>query len=162
MNLLKLEDAQGLTPEIMRAHLEAKGWKRVDGRVWWRDQTTIDWYPPGSGMMAFYEPLTTPSEMIHKVAKFEKRTIQAILREMNPRFRKGIPSEAARAAHPGPWIVKTLTGGLLVGKWRDDPRLGLVVDSFGQTLQANPEWSYWPADEEASKVPWPEKDGVLL
>lgn len=43
MNLLKLEDAQGLTPEIMRAHLEAKGWKRVDGRVWWRDQTTIDW-----------------------------------------------------------------------------------------------------------------------
>jgi len=144
MSLFDLEEAQGMTGKQLRAGLEKEGWS-FSGDKWERviDGVTI------------------------RISKIDELLLymdnrQAFLRATNPRFRVGIPSEAARTAHPGRWLAKTASGGLVVGTWKHDLIFGLMLDCFGATLQAKTEWSYWPVDEEGARVPWPEKDRVML
>ena len=144
MSLFDLEEAQGMTGKQLRAGLEKEGWS-FSGDKWERviDGVTI------------------------RISKIDELLLymdnrQAFLRATNPRFQVGIPSEVARAAHPGQWMAKTLTGGLLIGTWKLDPLFGLMLDCFGAILQAKAEWSYWPVDEQGARMPWPEKDRVML
>jgi len=159
MNLLHLEEAQGLTAQKMRAYLERKGWRLI-----MLDGTKCYWVAPSGKQSHVMRDgwAWWMDSILGMVAEEEKRSAQAVLREMNPRFQVGIPSEVARAAHPGQWMAKTLTGGLLIGTWKLDPLFGLMLDCFGAILQAKAEWSYWPVDEQGARMPWPEKDRVML
>lgn len=159
----KYEEAQGLTEEMVR--------REIRGLV--EEAYCIDLFRKGGD---------SRDELIEMMAKASNMTPQAALRAMNPRLRKGCPSQAARNAHPGHWLAVDPAGhGFLVrfDERRHDPGFEVYrsapsgsdddpwrtngcsynVSDFLDGLAA---WSFWPADDSANKVPWPEKDGVML
>lgn len=169
MNIMDLEEAQGLTVEMVHAYLISTGWalgqpSRYDLRSWEKGHDSIvdsGWGSDGIG------------QMLRSLASEENRSIQAILREINPRMRKGLPSETEREAH-------SFCGGLWLGQF------GMPGDGHGGTIavvsfldqdvhekfmavwsdeeweetdwhpeQLQNHWSFWPCDANGNKVPWP-------
>lgn len=100
-------------------------------------------------------------------------TAQSMLRQINPRMRKGCPSEAARRAHDGFWLMRQpysppaavrWVGPASVGEWQMQQSLPMCPNhpnySISQSESAH--CFFWPCDAEGNKVRWPEKNGVLL
>ena len=101
MNIMDLEEAEGLTAEMERGYMLAKGWTfrnlLMDG--------SEDAIAP-AGELGFGKgviPCRWPSHLwiVGRVADYEKRSAQSILREMNPRMRKGLPGVEEWKAHGG-------------------------------------------------------------
>lgn len=149
----QLDEFQGLTHEMVRAAAEAMGFTYRDG----------DLYAPNGSMALMFalNPHCIPA-VLGKLADHRRVSIQVLLRDINPRLRKGLPSEAARAAHNGLWIAQApemiADRTPLVGRW--------YGDKFGTTghtsVPAPSAWSFWPCDAAANKCRWPERNGVLL
>jgi len=154
MDVRELDEGQGLTDEMVRTWAESKGWR---------------YHPAGlrapNGGFAVYSDPTKPNSfpwIIQRIAIREGRSLQEILREINPRMRKGLPSAAVRAAcrywvavHPG-------MDRALFGYWEDDEGLGPILYA-GNTIiaQAVDQWSFWPCDSIGQRILWFERDGVV-
>jgi hypothetical protein len=112
------------------------------------------------------------------IAAKQAKSMQALLREINPRMRKGMPSEAAREAHGfkgGMWVGsrgEAGSGGTLVFVSFDDSSSGLPLTVWdfsefdtwevGQS-EIDDEWLFWPADESGNKTRWPtDAEGNML
>ena len=86
---------------------------------------------------------------------------------INPRMRKGMPSEDARAAHGGLWIGHM--GGefplLAIGYWHAasfDAGLMSWDEAKIAALSMHP-CAFWPCDEHGNKVRWPtDANGAML
>lgn len=166
-----IDEAQGLTEALIKAWLERNGWQpapRAEGaspaRVWER--------APGK---AFFDYAFQPDfflAVVEDLAWLEKRSMQQILREMNPRMRAGCPSKEARLAHPGLWIAKQTEkeNGYLVKfdeRSGPDPYFEMHSSPYrdewdrGMSYQISSwrggfdKWSFWPCDEHGNKVRWP-------
>lgn len=152
MNLTDLEEAADLQPQDVREYLERKWWIIRDesggttciapnGDKWWRNGT-------------FEQHIAT---WIQKASDVERRSVQALMREISPRARKGLPSASARRARRH-WIAICATmDRVLFGYWEEDPLLGPMLMA-GNTIIAGDSiesWSFWPCDEHGNKVPWP-------
>lgn len=150
MNIMDLEEFEGLTVEMVRAAAEARGFT----------YRSTSLYSPNGGVALFFA--VNPhclGAVVRKLAEHAGLSIQAILREMNPRMRKGLPSAESRAAHEGPWIAETVSGSLIVGIFMEHLVMGLVLDCFGMTLRPLSDWSFWPCDAHGNKVRWPSLAG---
>ena len=98
---------------------------------------------------------------------FELASVQALLREINPRMRKGMPSEDARAAHGGLWIGHM--GGefplLAIGYWHAasfDAGLMSWDEAKIAALSMHP-CAFWPCDKHGNKLRWPtDANGAML
>ena len=171
MNLRELDEWQGLTADMVRGWLESHGWVQrdyeqrcamyVDGR------TTVCWVPDDFNASTIYgrEQRQTMTATMVTLALRENRTVQAMLREINPRLRKGWPSDEAIAAAKK-WVAKHPKGVIFVGEILDDPERGpgLAV-SLTTRLDKNQldGWSFWPCDEYGNKVRWPtDAEGKML
>jgi hypothetical protein len=163
MNTTELDEAQGLTEEALIAYVTKKGWRPIlSGRVFLLEAANTR-LSLEVGM----------DEALQRLARLESRSVQALLREMNPRMQKGLPSNAAREAHRGLWIGHmggkfpsvcigffTEIAGVLnfrSGPWSWDSA-ALVAASIA-------EWPcrFWPCDDAGNKLLWPKNaDGVLL
>lgn len=183
MNILDLEEAAGLRMEDVRAYLERKGWHFRDPRI---NGGVTCWPPrPGTGSTYVFTLRPTadsPEDRAHleltlfKLVQYERRTLQAILREMNPRMRRGLPSIAAWEAHGGNsgyWVARWDVGRDITGEefgWfsrrpfitqlrrqRVTWEWGLRGVGFYNGPGDYPEknWLFWPCDEHGNKVPWP-------
>lgn len=168
--LEQYEEAQGLTPAMLRAWMESEGWKQifVERFLGFQEER---WQSPRSG----YAMRWSEREGVHigvldlLVIHSHGLTLQALLRAANPRLRLGLPSAEARAAHPGFWLAVRET---------DDGRRGFLVkfegrgDRIWMELYSakgfdtwNPgcsyvtsdfeSWSFWPTDPAGNKILWP-------
>lgn len=156
MKVEDLDEFQGVTPQMVRTAAEARGFIYRD---------TVLHYPDGKVALFL---ATNPHFQGHAVALIAghlKLSLQFLLREINPRLRKGWPSAAARAAHRGEWLVGIDDGGpgLIMQPLFEDstfcsvPRLGYCcMESYGNKAL------FWPCDSAANKVRWPELNGVML
>ena len=168
IDALQLDEAQGLTEAAARSWMEARGWTfeaAKDGGTPW----------PSKGTKHLHSWQWNPSLFLKEVALIEGLSLQALLREMNPRMRKGKPSFAARMTHlqrGGKWLCAYVK----MGSWDENkPYLHeLWTSPDGELHNTNTgdehklsdaeldEYEVWPCDGRGNKLRWPEVDGVPL
>ena len=136
MNILDLDEAQGLTPQMVR-----------------------EW-------LANLDPAIMPSACISDdiiaVSELCGETPQALLREINPRMRKGMPSEAARKACAS-WLVRDVETGEVELHRTEGTSLYSASDYKSGTLKTEAvplrnfgTWmEFWPCDANGNKTRWP-------
>jgi len=152
MNITELDEWQGLTSAMVQQWAEDHGYQyRVSGLV-------------KGGYVSFANP-KRPDAIVWLVpllADRAKLSPQAFLREINPRMRKGMPIQAALAAHDH-WLVRdTETGEVELHRVEDGHLYSMSVYRGGvRTPDANalPDFGtwmeFWPCDEHGNKVRWP-------
>lgn len=171
MKIDELDEFQGITSEMIQAWLLANGWKQVEQMAY-----QLDAPPVRTGWLFRRgdETVGTGADISYVLANLSRlscKTPQALLREINPRMRKGMPSEAARDVHDGFWlavpdfacmgahapIVVTFDGDGF-GVWH--PEGFALPDSTPKHAHL---WHFWPCDEHGNKVRWPvDAEGKML
>ena len=137
MKIDELDECQGLTADMVREWLH-----KLDPSI-----------KPGASL----------ADDIQAVSDLCGETPQALLREINPRMREGVPSEAARQAHPGNWLV---SGCLNQSKEKHFEVWHSRNLHLASNYPYNPDGKRiecWPLDEHGSKVRWPtDSEGKML
>ena len=165
MRIDELDEWQGLTPDMVREWLRNRGWSLHSGphRRWERGgemgghnfaDSLID---GNSDDLAF---------VIHCEEIAAGLTRQEALREINPRMRKGMPSEAARIAHGEnkDWLCMGYVLRVVRFCW------SVMVDGTDVFSTERSEdaamierCTFWPCDANGNKVRWPtDANGALL
>jgi len=170
MRIDELDEFQGLTAELVAKWLVVNGWQQTKPNWWDKGE---DWF--------WFDSHVFDQQMFWLyalAAACGHNTPQSLLREINPRMRKGMPSEAAREAHGfkgGMWVGsrgEAGSGGTLVFVSFDDSSSGLPLTVWdfsefdtwevGQS-EIDDEWLFWPADESGNKTRWPtDAEGNML
>ena len=142
MRIDELNEFQGVTPQLVTDWLLANGWT----------QTKPGWWERGEdGFLFDSQTFDQQWFWVHAlVAVYECCGVQEILRMINPRMRKGVPSKEARAAAKSYWLASWGEGSRRAANLWDSDLMEHFADS--------PElvnWSFWPCDEHGNKVRWP-------
>ncbi len=148
MRIDELDEFQGVTPQLVTGWLLANGWTQTKPRWWERgedgflfDSDTFDqlWFWTHTHALA---------------AIYTAGNVQALLSKINPRMRKGIPSQEALRAHRGLWLRS-------LGKENIATVLSRQLEEFPSPRDA--ESCFWPCDENYNKTRWPtDANGVML
>ncbi len=164
MDISKLDEYQGLEAQMVRDWLTARKAYRLDG-FWRHPQEQQYCYTDGE-----YGGLLW-SDTLHKLTvDFGLASVQALLREINPRMRKGMPSEAARKACPF-WLVRDIETGEVELHRTEGAALYSASDYKSGALKTEAvalrdfgDWmEFWPCDANGNKVQWPtDAEGNML
>jgi len=161
MRIDELDEFQGVTPRLVTDWLIANGWTQTKPRWWERGEDGFLFDSETFGSLWFWTYALA--------AIYTAGNIQELLSKINPRMRKGMPSQAARAAHAGPWVGHM--GGefplVTIGHWGDDGSFtaGLMLwdaRKVAEAAEAKYQCAFWPCDEHGAKVRWPEENGAML
>ena len=156
MRIEDLDEFQGLTPQMVREWLTAQ-----TPRILREDNSWV-WVAHKVGIIDRHLS-TALAQSIEDIAFCESMSVQALLREINPREREGVPSEAARQAHPGNWLV---SGCLNQSKEKHFEVWHSRNLHLASNYPYNPDGKRiecWPLDEHGSKVRWPtDSEGKML
>ena len=167
MQIDELDEFQGLTADMVREWLTQQ--KATFGDGHWTHPSGLYRYKDGA-----YGGLLWSMTLFQMSADFDKHNLQALLREINPRMRKGMPSETARIAHPlGLWLAMPdfdcigAKVSIVVSLPPDDDDFGMWHPegfSFADTKPKRPDlWRFWPCDENGNKTRWPtDAEGNML
>ena len=135
MRIEDLLEFEGLTADMVRAWLRAKGWTRKETATW------IAWVS-SSGTMAVPDSALTAAETLSCIAAYNDLSPQSLLREINPRLRPGWPADEEVQRHAF-WMVRTLSddgirvlGSYVAREWK---KAGINVEC-------------WPCDAHGHKV----------
>ena len=162
MTIEELDEWQGLTPQRVRDWLLANGWQ----------QSKHNWWDKGADGFLF-DPQTFDQVWfwLYALAAIHETNIQGMLREINPRMRKGMPSRAALEAHGenGDWVVFRNVLHAVRFVWTVCDAVQMV-SGFDVFRSDNPEdaamiaeCSFWPCDKHGNKVRWPtDAEGKML
>jgi len=145
MRIDELDEFQGITPQLVTDWLLSNGWQQTKPRWWERGE---------DGFLFDSDTFDSLWFWTHALAAiYTAGNVQALLCKINPRMRKGMPSQAAISAHDGLWIAEPPIG-----------QGGIVVVSLRVVLdQSWAEWSFWPCDKHVNKVKWStDANGVML
>ena len=156
MTIEELDEWQGLTCESVSEWLRAQGFDMRLGGLLHAGGYLVHWEPIASARQA-------TEDALHAVVQYRKQSLQSLLREINPRMRKGLPSRAALEAHGenGDWVVfrNVLHAVRFVWTVCDGVQM---VSGFDVFRSDNPEdaaliaeCSFWPCDKHGNKVRWP-------
>ena len=160
MKIDKLDEFQGLTVDMVREWLEIHGWEVRECGNGSTDAKKRFTYRVSVLRCAWDSCL---GWLLTRVAAAERMSVQALLREINPRMREGVPSEAARQAHPGNWLV---SGCLNQSKEKHFEVWHSRNLHLASNYPYNPDGKRiecWPLDEHGSKVRWPtDSEGKML
>ena len=157
MKIDELDESQGLTTEMVREWLTAQNatfrnghWTHPNGKYRYKDGK--------------YGGLLWSLTLSQIAADFGKANEQALLREINPRMRKGMPSDAALAEHDE-WIVRTPFGATFIAEISyggSDDGFSIMMPPINDHCDAEfiaekhwPECLFWPCDKHGNKVRWP-------
>ena len=165
MKIDELDESQGLTTEMVREWLTAQNatfrnghWTHPNGKYRYKDGK--------------YGGLLWSLTLSQIAADFGKANEQALLREINPRMRKGMPSDAALAEHDE-WIVRTPFGATFIAEISyggSDDGFSIMMPPINDHCDAEfiaekhwPECLFWPCDKHGNKVRWPtDAEGKML
>jgi hypothetical protein len=165
MKIDELDECQGLTADMVREWLTAQKATFRDGH--WTHPNGKYRYKDGE-----YGGLLWSLTLSQIAADFDKPNEQALLREINPRMRKGMPSDAALAEHDE-WIVCTPFGATFIAEISyggSDDGFSIMMPPINDHCDAEfiaekhwPECLFWPCDEHGNKVRWPvDAEGKML
>ena len=136
MKIDDLDESQGMTREMVDHYLNRNGWCNMPDP----DQRLLK---PQYAHVSFKMGL---GAAIERIAAIVGSTPQAILREINPRMRKGMPSQAALRAHRGLWLRS-------LGKENIAIVLSRLLEEFPSPRDA--ESFFWPCGDNYNKTRWP-------
>ena len=136
MTIDELDEFQGLTTELVHRYLNHKGWCSMP-------DPDLRLLKPSYVTVSLKNGL---AEVIEKIALIEGRSAQGLLREINPRMRKGMPSQEALRAHRGLWLRS-------LGKENIATVLSRQLEEFPSPRDA--ESCFWPCDDNYNKTRWP-------
>ena len=140
MKIDELDEFQGLTPNMVREWLKRTGWElRTDE---WKEKR---WFN-GNGRAGIADKRVLVTDGFRWIASQSVQTVQALLCEINPRMRKGVPSKAALRAHRGLWLRS-------IGTETIATVLSRLIDEFPSPRDN--ESYFWPCDANGNKVRWP-------
>lgn len=161
MRIDELDEFQGVTPQLVTAWLLTNGWTQTKPRWWERGE---------DGFLFDSETFDQQWFWTHALAAiYTAGNVQGLLCKINPRMRKGMPSQAARDAHMGAWVGHM--GGefplVTIGHWGDDGSFaaGLMLwdaRKVAEAAEAKYPCAFWPCDEHGAKVRWLEENGAML
>ena len=161
MRIDELDEFQGVTPQLVTAWLLTNGWTQTKPRWWERGE---------DGFLFDSETFDQQWFWTHALAAiYTAGNVQGLLCQINPRMRKGMPSQAARDAHMGAWVGHM--GGefplVTIGHWGDDGSFaaGLMLwdaRKVAEAAEAKYPCAFWPCDEHGAKVRWLEENGAML
>ena len=162
MKIDELDESQGMTREMVDHYLNRNGWCNMPDP----DQRLLK---PQYAHVSFKMGL---GAAIERIAAIVGSTPQALLREINPRWRKGFPSNAALAEHDE-WLIRAPWGAEFVahisyGGSDDGYMIMIPPDSESGDCGGIEEsvWGdcfYWPCDGNANRVRWPvDAEGKML
>ena len=147
MRIDELDEYQGLEAQMVRDWLTSKGCYRQDG-PWWHPREQYH-YTDGE-----YGGLLWEDTLFKLSVDFELASVQALLREINPRMRKGRPSQAALRAHRGLWLRSVGTESIATV-------LSRLIEEFPSSRDDGS--FFWPCDDNGNKVRWPtDANGAML
>ena len=162
MKIDEFDEWQGLTPQRVRDWLLANGWQQLKPNWWEKGADGFLFDPQTFDQVWFW---------LYALAAIHETNIQGMLREINPRMRKGMPSRAALEAHGenGDWVVFRNVLHAVRFVWTVCDAVQMV-SGFDVFRSDNPEdaamiaeCSFWPCDKHGNKVRWPtDADGKML
>ena len=164
MTIEELDEWQGLTCESVSEWLRAQGFDMRLGGLLHAGGYLVHWEPIASARQA-------TEDALHAVVQYRKQSLQSLLREINPRMRKGMPSRAALEGHEnGDWVVFRNVLHAVRFVWTGDGDAVQMVSGFDVFRSDNPEdaamiaeCSFWPCDKHGNKVRWPtDAEGKML
>lgn len=141
---MRIDELEGLTADMVHHYLNRKGWCNLP-------DPDVRLLKPQYVMVSFKMGL--PSA-VDRIARIEGRSIQSLLREINPRMRKGWPSGEALAMHDR-WIVRKPDGAVIVCRWRPPYMVNAAGGADFALREQCEQWEFWPCDEHGTKVKWP-------
>ena len=142
------DEWQGVTPELVTDWLTAHGWtqKPTHPNWWLKGDDGFMFDAPTFGQVWFWAYALA--------AIYANGKVQALLREINPRMRKGTPSQAALRAHRGLWLRSVGTESIATV-------LSRLIEEFPSSRDDVA--SFWPCDDNGNKVRWPtDAEGRML
>ncbi len=140
MRIDELDEFQGVTPQLVTDWLLAKGWTQKPTQPRW-------WIKGEDGFLFDEKTFDQVWFWAYALAAiYTKGNLQSLLCEINPRMRKGMPSQEALRAHRGLWLRS-------LGKENIAIVLSRLLEEF--PLFCDTESFFWPCDEHYSKVRWP-------
>ena len=139
MRIDELDEYQGLEAQMVRDWMVGRGCYRQDGH--WRHPREQYRYTDGE-----YGGLLWEDTLFKLSVDFELASVQALLREINPRMRKGMPSQAALRAHRGLWLRSVGTESIATV-------LSRLIEEFPSSRDDGS--FFWPCDDNGNKVRWP-------
>ena len=134
------DEAQGLTADMISEELTRQGWTT-------REIASLEATPSPGGL--------------RWIAKCKGITLQALLRQLNQRMRKGCPSEAARRKHDGFWLMRLPYSPPIIVKWTESRAGWQTQHQSNNDVTCFDDAAlgyFWPCDAEANKVRWPTDD----
>ena len=162
MKIDEFDEWQGLTPQRVRDWLLANGWQQLKPNWWEKGADGFLFDPQTFDQVWFW---------LYALAAIHETNIQGMLREINPRMRKGLPSRASLEAHGenGDWVVFRNVLHAVRFVWTVCDAVQMV-SGFDVFRSDNPEdaamiaeCSFWPCDKHGNKVRWPtDADGKML
>ena len=170
MRIDEFDEYQGITREMVDSYLNHKGWCNLP-------DPEIRLLKPSYVQITFSMGLV---RAVEQIAEIERRTVQALLREINPRMRgPGYPSDAAARAHGngGWWVFQHQQGAddprsvtkpgelhtaqMCLSSAFNDVRFYWERGLMGEPCDEACMW--WPCDEHGNKVRWPtDAEGKML
>ncbi len=146
MRIDELDEFQGVTPQLVTGWLLTNGWTQTKPRWWERGEDAFIFDSETFDQLWFWT---------HALAAiYTNGNAQALLREINPRMRKGVPSKAALRAHRGLWLRS-------IGTETIATVLSRLIDEFPSPRDN--ESYFWPCDANGNKVQWPtDAEGNML
>ena len=154
MRIDELDEWQGLTPQMVSDWLRGQGFDMRLGGLLHAGRYLVEWEPIESAWRS-------TEASLYAVARYRNQSVQSLLREINPRMRKGWPSGEALAMHDR-WVVRKPDGTAVMCRWRPPYMVNAAGGGDFALREQCEEWEFWPCDEYGNKVRWPEKDGVML
>ncbi len=138
MRIDQLDEFQGVTPQLVTDWLLANGWTQTKQRWWERGE---------DGFIFDHETFDQVWFWAYALAAiYADGNVQALLREINPRMRKGMPSQAALRAHRGLWLRSVGTESIATV-------LSRLIEEFPSSRDDGS--FFWPCDDNGNKVRWP-------
>lgn len=165
MRIDELDEWQGVTPQLVTDWLLSNGWTQPntgDLARWGNGAEVLLFDPDTFDQLPFWA--TT-------LARVHGLNAQAVLRMINPRLRKGMPSAEARKACAS-WLVRDAetgevelyrTEGTSLYSASDYKSAG-TLKTEAVPLRDFGDWvEFWPCDANGNKTRWPtDAEGKML
>ena len=154
MRIDELDEFQGVTPQLVTDWLLANGWTQTKPRWWERGE---------DGFLFDSETFDSLWFWTYALATiYTSGNVQALLIKINPRMRKGMPSQAALAASSH-WLVLDNETQEIALYRSNGRRLHVARAPFELMPDFGDFVSYWPCDAQGNKVRWPtDAKGAML
>jgi len=165
MKIEDLDEAQGLTAEMVRDWLRQQEprIKRTTNVMTSAGMGDV-WTWPSGDTVRDAKMDAWLSSRVKDIALIEGRTVQSLLRDINPRMRANpdsrmpFPSLPALKASAW-WIIEVEPFGLDPTAPDVQTHLLVMPSTFMRAVKFR---TCWPCDAHGNKIRWPERDGVML